>query len=182
MRLMRLLSIALSGTLGAGCSSTAAPGGRVDRILVGDGDTVVVYNREPIQLPVRTVGRPGRAVDTLRPHFILLSGDSIPLSETGIILCLKPGLTILGVTLGTTVARVVVRCRPVRSVQMAGPLNLGGGDSLPPTFPVRVLGLDGQPTSGGAREVTVYNAPIATVEDTRAIPPSAGASWLLFYA
>jgi hypothetical protein len=179
---MRLLSVVLIMILGAGCSSTAAPGGRVDRILVGDGDTVIVYNREPIQLPVRTVGQPGRAVDTLRPHFVWLSGDSIPLSETGIIVCLKPGLTILGVTLGTTFARVVVRCRPVRSVQMAGPLNLVVGDSLQPPLQVRVLGLDGQPMGGVAGKVTVSDSRIVKVEDSHVIPLSAGHSWLWFTA
>ena len=180
VRAMRLSSIVLIVILGASCSSTAASGGRVDRILVGDSDTVVVYNREPIQLPVRTVGKPGRAVDTLRPHFILLSGDSIPLSETGIIVCLRPGLSTLGVTLGTTFARVVVRCRPVRSVQMAGPLNLVVGDSLQPPLQVRVLGLDGQPMGGIAGKVTVSNPRVVKVEDGRVIPLSAGHSWLWF--
>jgi hypothetical protein len=177
---MRVLCVVLTVILDAGCSSTAVPGGRVDRILVGDADTVVVYNREPIQLPVRVVGKPGHAVDTLRPHFILLSGDSIPLSETGIIVCLKPGLTTLGVTLGSTFARAVVRCRPVRSVQMAGPLNLVVGDSLQTPLQVRVLGLDGQPMGGVAGKVTVSDPRVVKVEDGRVIPLSAGHSWLWF--
>jgi hypothetical protein len=167
---MRLLSVVSIVILGAGCPSTTAPGGRVDRILVGDADTVVVYNREPIQLPVRTVGLPGRAVDTLRPHFVWLSADSIPLSKTGIIVCLRPGLTTLGVTLGSTFARAVVRCRPVRSVQMAGPLNLVVGDSLQPPLQVRVLGLDGQLMGGVAGKVIVSDPGIVKVEGSRVIP------------
>jgi len=152
----------------------------VDRILVGDADTLVVYNRDPIQLPVRWVGRAGRAVDTLRPHFIRLSGDSIPLSKTGIIVCLKPGLTLLGATLGTTFAQVAVRCRPVRSVQMAGPLNLVVGDSLQPPLQVRVLGLDGKPMAAVAGKVIVSDPRVVKVEDGRVIPLSAGHSWLWF--
>lgn len=177
---MRLLSVVLIVTLAAGCSSTAAPGGRVDRILVGDGDTLVVYNREPIQLPVRWVGRAGRAVDTLRPHFIRLSGDSMPLSKTGIIVCLKPGLTLLGATLGTTFAQVAVRCRPVRSVQMAGPLNLVVGDSIQPPLQVRVLGLDGEPMGAVAGKVIVSDPRVVKVEGGRVMPLSAGHSWLWF--
>ena len=164
--------------LGFGCSSTAASDGRVDSILVGDADTAVVYNRQPVQLPVRVVGRAGRSVGSLPVHFVWLSGDSIPYSETGIVVCLKPGTTILGATLANAFANVVVRCRPVRSVQMAGPLNLVLGDSLQPPLQVQVLGLDGEPMGGVAGKLTVANRSVVRVEGNRVIPLSPGASFL----
>lgn len=166
--------------LGVGCSSTAASVGRVDSLVVGEADTAVVHNRQPVQLPVRVVGRPGRAVDSLRAHFVWLSGDSIPYSETGIVVCLQPSTTVLGATLANAFTRVVVRCRPVRSVQMAGPLNLVLGDSLQPPLQARVLGLDGAPLEGVVGKLTVENHSIARVAGNRVIPLSPGASFLNF--
>ena len=151
----------------------------MDSLVVGDADTAVVYNREPVQLPIRMIGRAGRAVDSLRVHFVWLSGDSIPFSKTGIVVCLKPSTTVLGATLASAFARVEVRCRPVRSVEMAGPLNLVVGDSLQPPLQVRALGLDGQPMAV-AGKVTISDSSVVRVERGRVIPVSPGHSWLWF--
>lgn len=165
--------------LAVGCSSTAAPGGRVDRVVVGNADTVEVYNRQPVQLPVHILGRAGRAVDTLQAHFVRLSGDSIPYSTTGIVVCLKPSLTVFGATVGSTVAQVPVRCRPVKSVLLATPIELVLGDP-PRPLPAEILDLDGKPMSAVTGRVGISDSSVLRLEGGRLVPHSPGWSGLDF--
>ena len=120
----------LLAVVGLGCtSSEPPPRGPVARILIGDADTFTVHSRKPVQLPIRAFDEAGREVAAPRVDFAWISGDSIPVSPSGAMTCLERGRAVVGASIGSAVARVVVQCVPIGSVHMAGPLYLLLSDS-----------------------------------------------------
>ena len=139
--------------LGLGCTSPATPPrAPVVRILIGDADTFTVHSRKPVQLPVRTLNLAGHEVAAPRVNFAWMSGDSIPVSSAGAVTCLNRGNATVRASIDSAFARVVVRCLPVGSVHMAGPLDLLLSDSSHRLQPL-VLGLDGKPMGGAVRGI-----------------------------
>lgn len=173
------LALVLGASLSVGCHPTAGAAGGVSRIVVGDTDTVIVYNRQPIQLPARTIDRAGREVPDSPLHFVWLAGDSIPLSEAGVVVCLKRGTSVLGATVGGVFARIVVQCQPVGSVRMASPVDLVLGDSSQ-RLQAHIVGLDGHPVNAISAKLVITDQSVVRVEGGRVIPLAAGSSGLDF--
>ena len=168
----------VSALLALGCTASATPSrGPATRILLGDGDTVTVYSRLPVQLPARAVDAAGREVLLPPMGFTWLSGDSIPVSSRGAVMCHRPGSAAVGVLSGRLFARAIVRCQPVRSVRMAGPLNLLVGDSSH-RFVAEVVGVDGKPVREFRGAVEILRPSVVRVEAGRVIPLAPGGTLL----
>ena len=179
----RLVSLAtwfasLLAVVGLGCTSPEPPPrGPVARILIGDADTFTVHSRKPVQLPIRAFDEAGREVAAPRVDFAWISGDSIPVSPSGAMTCLERGRAVVGASIGSAVARVVVQCVPVGSVHMAGPLYLLLSDSSRRLQAV-VLGLDGRPVRMRRGITEILRRSVVRIEDGRVIPIAPGGAFL----
>ena len=169
--------IALASLLGLACRSPAPAAGPIARIEAGDADTITVYDRLPVQLPVRALDATGHEVANTPFGFTWLSGDSIPVSSSGAAMCHRRGSAAIGVTLGMLFRRIEVRCVPVRSVRMAGPLNLLAADSTH-RLVAEVLGLDGRPVEQYRGAIEILRPSVVRVAAGRVLPLAPGGTLL----
>lgn len=166
--------------LGLGCTSPEIPPkDPVTHILIGHADTFTVHSREPVQLPVRAFDPTGREVAAPRVNVTWMSGDSIPVSSAGAVTCLKRGNATVGASIDSAFARVVVRCLPVGSVRMLGPLDILLSDSSQQLH-AEVVGLDGKPMGAVPGMTKILHPSVIRVEAGRVIPVSAGGTLLSF--
>lgn len=136
------------------------------RIVVGTADTLVVNSRRALQIPVRILDAAGRVMSMTGVHYQWTAGDSITVSATGSVTCTQRGDATLRVSLGGVATSVLIRCRPVRSVRIAGPMQFILGDSAQ-EMPVEVLGVDGEPVDLFAATVTILDRTVATANGLR---------------
>lgn len=178
MRRSLALGLAL---LTPGCSpSGPLPHARLARFVVGTSDTFTIHSRRPVQLPIRALDAAGREVVSPPVTTTRLAGDSIPVSPSGSVTCHSPGTALVGVSGGGMLSQVLVRCRPVRSVRMAGPLDILLGDSSHRLRP-EVLGLDDHSLDPGfVGSIEIMDRSIVKVEGDRVIPRAAGFTLLTF--
>jgi hypothetical protein len=133
------------------------------RVAIGTSDTLVLHGRRPVHIPVRVLDATGRVMDSTGATFRWVSGDSIPVSSRGEVSCPGRGDATVRAAHGALTALVVVRCRPVRSLQMDGPLNLVLGDSAQEVR-FRAIGDDGRPVEPLAGEAEIVDRSVATLE------------------
>lgn len=167
---------AVVAMLGLGCASPAgsAP---VARLLIGDADTFTVYSRLPVHLPARAVDGAGREIVVPPAHFTWLSGDSIPVSSEGALMCHRRGHAVVGAVADAAFARVVVRCLPVRSARMAGPVDLLLRGS-PQPLQVEVIGLDGKPMGAVWVKAEILRPAVVRLDAGHLIPGAPGGTSL----
>jgi hypothetical protein len=153
----------------------------VAHLRIGDADTITVHNRKPVQLPVRTFDGSGDEVSAPSVAFAWMSGDSIPVSTSGTVQCTGRGIAVVGASTGSVNGQVVVRCLPVRSVHMAGPLDLLLSDSSHQLQAV-AIGPDGQRVRAvqGTTEIRSRYPPVIAIDAGTVIPLAAGAGSVTF--
>jgi hypothetical protein len=154
--LVTSLAVVLAGI---GCSRAPA------RLLIGTADTVVVNSTHPVALPRRVLDASGRVLDSLGHSvtFQYTAGPAVPVSPSGTVQCTQPGDVTIRAALGALATHALVRCRPVTTLRMAGPLNLILGDSAQ-DLPLLALGPDGRPVELLAGQATIVDSTVATLE------------------
>jgi hypothetical protein len=144
----------------------AACKGPPARFIVGFGDTLVVNNLRPVQVPVQALDPAGHVLPDAGVRFQWTSGVPVPVSPGGVVTCTQAGDATLRVSLGPLVTPVLLRCRPVHEVRGGGLLNLVLGD---PSYELSFEALDsaGRLVTPLTARVSVYDSTILTLEGWR---------------
>lgn len=166
---------ALNAVWIVGCVS--ADDQRITSLSVGVNDTLIVHSVRPVQIPVRGIDVRRREVPVASARFQWIAGDSIPLSSDGVVNCTQSADATIRTSYARLVTTAVIRCRPVRSVRIAGPIQFILGDAAK-SIPVQVLGLQGEPVSMLAGTVTLQDSGIVEAEGLRIRPLSVGGTLL----
>lgn len=155
--------------------AVAACKGAPTRIVGGIADTVVVNTMRPVPLPIRLLDRRGHLLDSSGVRYRWTGGATIPVSDNGVVTCTQSGDATVHASLGAISARLLVRCRPVTKVRGSRMMSLVVGDP-PEDLPFDALGLDGQPISPLAAQVTIEDSTVATLEGQRIRARAPGAT------
>lgn len=167
-----LLGFALVAVAACGLFST---GGEPARIVVGQSDTLVVHSLRPTPIAAAVVDEKGREVSGSAVNFQRSVSDAASVSDSGLVTCAKRADVRIVATAGTLSAPVVIRCRPVRSVRMAGPVQFLLGDSAQ-ALPAEVIGTDGKLLDVIAGTVEIGDRSVVGAQAMRLIPRSVGAT------
>jgi hypothetical protein len=173
---MRALTAAAALLVASACKGPPA------RLVVGASDTVIVNNSSsPIQLPARVLDAAGHDLDATGVRYQWTAGVAVPVSQTGTVTCTQPGDAMvrasLGDSLGGLATSVLIRCRPVRSVRVSGPVQLVLGDTAR-QLEIQALGVDGRPVGLLVGNVDIDDTSVAALEGLRVRPRSPGAALL----
>lgn len=150
------------------------------RLVAGTADTMVVNSTRRVSVPVRVLDAKGRVLDSTGAgaRFRWLSGLALPVSDSGAVTCTQRGDALVRVTRGDLTTNLLVRCRPVASLRLAGPVSLVLGDSAQ-DLPILALGADGMPVDLLAGEANIVDSSVATLErrgTLRILPRATGAT------
>lgn len=155
----------------AGACTAPPEKSQVARIVVGTADTLVIHSRRAAQIPVRVLDAAGRVMPVTGVRFQSTSGDSTPISATGMVTCTRRADVHLRVSLGGVATNALLRCRPVRSVRVVGPMQFILGDSSQ-EMQIEVRGMNGERLDTFAMAVTVTDSTVVTVHGLRIHPRS----------
>lgn len=167
-----LLGLGLVAFGGCGLASTS---GKPARIVVGHSDTLVVHSLRPTPIAAAVVDAKGREVSGIAVRFHRTAGDSAPVTDSGLVTCAERGDVRIVATAGTLSTPAIIRCRPVRSVRMAGPVQFLLGDTAQ-SLPAEVIGTDGKSLDVIAGTVEIGDRSVAGAVGTRLTPRSVGAT------
>ena len=168
---MRAFIILIGACLTGACERTPA------RVVVGDGNTVVVHNVKPVRLPVRVLDARGHALADSGVRFQWAAGVEVPVSERGVVTCTRSGDATVRATLGAIFTDVLVRCRPVREVRSSMMVNLVLGEPGEELL-FDAVGTDGRPAAQLAGRVTVEDSTIVELDGLHAHALKPGVTWV----
>jgi hypothetical protein len=163
----------------AGCLTIAAVGciacggGKPTRLVVGHSDTVVVHSRRPMAITADGRDAQGNAVGVPGITYRLAGGDSVPLSSEGMVSCMRHADAEIVATAGALSTTALIRCRPIQSIKVSGPVQFLVGDTALSLNP-QVLGLDGKPLDVIAGSVSIDDRSVVGAEGMRLSPRSPG--------
>ncbi|MGI8401724.1 MAG: hypothetical protein ACR2NS_09020 [Gemmatimonadaceae bacterium] len=140
--------------------------GQPARLVAGNADTVIVNNRRAVQLPIKVFDGAGHLLPDSGVRYRWIRGYPVSISSTGSVTCTQAGDAIVRASLGPVVTDAILRCRPIRELRATRMLNLVVGDSAQ-DLPFEAVGLDGQPVSLLAGNITVGDSTIVTLEGQR---------------
>lgn len=132
-------------------------------------------SRRPVQIPIRVLDAADRALPDTGVRYEWMAGDSVPVSATGTVTCSQFGDATLRASLGSVTTSVLLRCRPVHSVRISGPMQFVLGDSAQ-DMRVEALGLDGRPVDLLAGSANMLDSSVATLDGLRVRPRKPGAT------
>jgi hypothetical protein len=167
-KLFRLIPLAVS----AACSGSNGPPAR---LVGGSSDTVIINNRREVRIPTRVLDRAGHTLPDSGVRYRLIAGNQIVVSSTGMVTCLRSADATVQASLGTLATTMLVRCRPVKTVYIDGPIQF----LLPDTaqeLPLRVADLDGNEVSLLSGRTDIIDTTVATIDGIRVIPKAPGAT------
>jgi hypothetical protein len=144
------------------CNAPREPGAAV-RLLAGAADTVVVNNRRPVSMPVVALDASNRVVPASGIHYVRTGGDSLDINVDGVVTCTQRGDATVRASLGAINTEVLLRCRPVKRLHIAGPIQFVLGDSSQ-VIPLEALGVDDNAVDLIAGTVATMRANVVGVE------------------
>jgi hypothetical protein len=145
------------------------------RIMAGLSDTVVVNSHLPARIPIRVLDAAGSAISDTGVRLQWVSGITTPISAAGQVTCVQSGDATLRATLGRIATDVLLRCRPVETVRIAGPVQLIVGDTAH-VLAMAAFGPDARPVDPLTASVWIGDSTIAAVEGSRVRPLAQGAT------
>ena len=151
------------------------------QLLVDASDTLVVNNRRPVQIPARVLDSAGHDLPITGVRYERTAGPQIPVSTDGAVTCTQSGDATIRVSLEHLATTVLLRCRPVQSLHMAGRIRFLLPDSAR-ELQVLALGLDSTPVTLLAGTVEITNTGVATLDGQRIQPRSPGSTIVTFTA
>jgi hypothetical protein len=144
--------------------------------LAGASDTIIVNNREPVQLPVEVLDAAGHVLHATGVRYQQLSGNPVRMSAAGRVTCERRGDALVRASLGALRENFLLRCRPIRRfVDWQGGLWLAIGDSAQ-ELPIRAVGVDGTPETILTGSATVRDSDIASLHGLSVHPKAPGAT------
>ncbi|MEJ7761064.1 MAG: hypothetical protein WKF55_15895 [Gemmatimonadaceae bacterium] len=157
----------------ASACNPAQPNEPPARIVAGSSDTIIINNRAGIRIPIRVLDVSGKTLPDSDARFRLVNGREVRVSTNGIVTCTRSVDANVEVTIGALHKSTVIRCRPVKKVYIAGPIQF----LLPDTaqeMRMNVLDLDGSSVSLLSGTPWIRDTTIATIDGIRVIPKSPG--------
>lgn len=167
---VHLSGAALALAAASACIAPPVPGPPA-RIVIGTEGSLVVNNRRAAQIPVRVLDADGRVMADTGLRYQWMAGDSIPVSATGMVTCTRRADAHLRVSIGRVATSVLLRCRPVRNVYAAGPMQFILGDSSQ-EMQLQVVGMHGEPVDSFAMAVTFTKSSVVRMTGLRLYPLS----------
>lgn len=148
-------------------------------VATGTSDTVVINGRRATSLPVRAMDANGRAASVASISYEIEGGIRVPLSSDGQVTCVQAGDLVVRASLARLNAHVVVRCRPVETVRIPGPIQFILGDSVlgrPREVPLEAYDREGRAVALIAGSLGIMNREIASLSRLTMTPLQPGAS------
>lgn len=155
----------------AACDSAGAPA----RIVVGVSDTVVVHSQRPTAIPAEVQDAEGLAVANVAITYKQVGGESVPLTTSGTVSCTRHSDATIVATAGALKTTALIRCRPIKSIRMSGPVQFLVGDTAQ-SLVTQVLGLDGEVLDVIAGTVSIDDRAVAGAEGMRITARAPGAA------
>ncbi|MDQ8166031.1 MAG: hypothetical protein P3A28_09805 [Gemmatimonadota bacterium] len=150
-------------------------GGPPARIVVGISDTVVVHSQRPTAIPAEARDAEGLVVAKVAISYRLTGGDSIPMTSDGTVTCTRHADAKVTATAGALSTVALVRCRPIRSIHMNGPVQFIAGDTAQPLV-TQIVGLNGEALDVVAGSVAIDDRAVAGAEGMRITAREPGAA------
>lgn len=169
--LRRTLACATAALVLAGCGSSGKP----VRLVVGYGDTFVVHSQKPTAITAEGHDAEGLAVPVTGVTYRQTGGDSVGLTADGTVTCTRKADAMVVATAGELSATALVRCRPVRSLTLSGPIQFLVGDTAQ-SLGAKVLGFDGKQLDVIAGTVSLDDRAVAGAEGMKITPRGAGST------
>lgn len=167
---LRYASIALGIALA--CTNGPSMGPPV-RLVGGTADTVIINHRRQVRIPVRVLDAAGHALPDSNVRFRWVAGENIALTADGMVMCSHSTDASVEASLGSLTTTMLVRCRPVKTIVIAGPIQF----MLPDTaqqMRMSVLDLAGNEVTFLNGTSDIGDTTVATIDGIRLIPKSAG--------
>lgn len=132
------------------------------RLVAGRADTIVVHNRQAVQLPVFGVGRRGDTVALRNLRFRRLSGAPIRVTSSGMATCDRAADAQVEVSHRRLSSRFVLMCRPILGFRFRGNASLLlGGPAVP--MQLDAVGMDGESVAPIFGTAIVEDSSVATM-------------------
>ena len=143
------------------------------RIEVGSSDTVVVNTRNAARLPAQVFDARGGALPAKGVQYRWVAGDTVRISQDGIVQCARQGDAELRASLGAVSTNIHLLCRPIRAVRLYldGLLVVGG---LPKNIVLTATDEDDKPVTLVAGSAVVQDSSIVSLKGLRVFPKIAG--------
>lgn len=170
---VRRAAVALASVLALTACGNGA--GAPVRIVVGISDTVVVHSQHPTAITAEALDAEGLAVAKVAISYRWTGGDSVPLSSDGTVTCTRHADAQITATAGALSTAALVRCRPIRSIQMNGPVEFLLGDTAQ-SLVTQVRGLRGELLDVIAGTVAINDRAVAGAKGMRISARAAGAA------
>lgn len=155
----------------AACDSAGAPA----RIVVGVADTLVVHSQRPTAITATVQDAQGLPVSNVAIRYVQVGGESVPLTPDGTISCIRRSDAAIVATAGALSTTALVRCRPIKSIRMRGPVQFLVGDTAQ-SLVTQVLGLDGDVLDVIAGTVAIDDRAVAGAVGMRITARAPGAA------
>lgn len=157
---------------GTACSPSSGP---PVRLVGGTADTVIINHTREVQIPVRVLDSVGRALLDTGVRFRWIGGDKLPVAGDGSLTCAHSIDALVEASLDRVRTTMLVRCRPVKTIQIAGPIQFLLPDSAQ-EMGIKVLDLDGNEVSLLKGTSDILDTTVATIAGIRVIPKSPGST------
>lgn len=145
------------------------------RLVAGTADTVVLNYTREVQVPLRVLDANGHTLSDSAVRYRSVGGEKIPVSAEGKVTCADSKDASVEASLGNLRRTIVIRCRPVKKIRIAGPVQF----LLPDTaqeFRMLVLGIDGKEINVLSGTSAILDSTVATLDGIRVVPKSPGST------
>jgi hypothetical protein len=151
----------------SGCATDPGP-----PVRLAASDTIVINSRLPAPLPVHALDANDDTI-TAPIRFQRVGGDSLPLTEAGVVTCTSAGNLSVRAVLDSLTALTYVRCLPVDYIRIGKIMQFVLGDSLlsrPQVLPVAAYLRGGIGVVPFNLRVDLGDTTVAAVRGTTIIP------------
>ena len=140
-------------------------------------ERIVVSTLRPIKIPLRVLDASGHVLPDTGVRYAWESGARASVSPLGVARCAERGDAMVRATLGELVTRIRLNCQPVHQLRMKHWHNLVLGG---PTQELRVggIGLDGEPVTRLAADVSIRDRTVAVLDGTSIRPVAPGRTFV----
>lgn len=149
--------------------------GTPDRLVAGAADTVIVNYTHEAKIPLRVLDERGHVLSDSGARYRWVGGDSLSISSDGRVKCLHSMDASVEVSLNHLRKGIVVRCRPIAKIRIAGPVQF----ILPDTakeLRMQILDTDDKEVSLLNGTSGMLDSTIASLDGIRVIPKAPGST------
>jgi hypothetical protein len=156
----------------AGCSK---PPAKASQLIVGDVGSFIVNSVRPTPIAVRVLDDNGQPLATNGVRFRWASGDALAVADAGTVTCTHSADAFVRASLDKLEAKALIRCRPVKSVHIPGPMQFHVGDTAV-AIPVDARDFSGKPVSLLSGTADIIDTVVAVLDGFRVRPRKPGST------